>query len=549
MGSVIFRVLLVLLILGLVYSTIVHERGKKKRLRKKIADGFGSKDPGPSSSGWPGVRPALFDQLISQNPDTFVIDDITANDLGLGDVYCRMNRCVTPAGKDFLYCLFLMTPKWSGEILYDRISAFIGDREKALQLLYILAGYSRSVERDDLKLIQQLKDAAAGSIISDIAMLAAIAAAAVLSCFYPMPGVIAVAVLIIVNIALYFSGKGKMEQSLQGIAVSLRIIECAKKLSEKGYSDLDTYSSLYHIRRGNFLISYKDQTTSDPLSIIFDYVRMMTHVDLMAYKLKISAVKKHSEELESLYADIGRLDAALSVASYLIPRKHCRADVTEKYSINARSLYHPLVENSICNDITLCRGALVTGSNASGKSTFLRAVGISSLFAQNFGFAFADEFETGPFAIYTSMALTDNILQGESYYVVEARSIKRICDAADGGGCLCIIDEVLRGTNTIERIAASSRILRYLCKDTVICLAATHDLELTRLLGREMDLYHFTEEISDDNVVFPYVIKEGVSDRTNAVRLLGMLGFDRKIVSSALDLVDTYKKTGHWLTE
>ena len=337
-----------------------------------------------------------------------------------------------------------------------------------------------------------------------------------------------------------------MEVNLRGLALALRLSACAVTLSEKGYSDLNRYRGLSRIRRGDFLISYKDQTTSDPLSIIFDYVRMITHVDLIAYKIKISKIREHADELLGLYKDIGKLDATIAVASYLIPRGHCRADIGESYVIKADKLRHPLVKDCVSNDVSFERGVLITGSNASGKSTFLKSVGISTLFAQSMGFAFADRFETGPFKIFTSMALADDILKGESYYVVEARSIKRICDAAEEGGILCIIDEVLRGTNTVERIAASSRILGSLCRKSVICLAATHDLELTRLLDDVMDLYHFTEEISEENVVFPFVIQKGVSDKTNAIRLLAMLGFDKDIVSSAQLLVDDYKETGRW---
>ena len=147
--------------------------------------------------------------------------------------------------------------------------------------------------------------------------------------------------------------------------------------------------------------------------------------------------------------------------------------------------------------------------------------------------------------LYTSMALSDNILSEESYYVVEARSIKRICDASSAP-CLCIIDEVLNGTNTTERIAASSRILKYLCKPNVLCFAATHDLELSYLLEDDMDCYFFTEEITGDNVTFPFIIHKGRSDRTNAIRLLAMLGFDEEIVRSADRDVQHYLKTGNW---
>ena len=195
----------------------------------------------------------------------------------------------------------------------------------------------------------------------------------------------------------------------------------------------------------------------------------------------------------------------------------------------------------------LLKNAVVYGSNASGKSTSLKAVGLNVLFARSLGIAFADKFETAAYTIYTSMALSDNLLGGESYYVVEAKSIRRICESAKDGDCLCIIDEVLRGTNTIERIAASNVILRSLCAPTVMCFAATHDLELAYMLKDYMDCYHFTEVIDGNNVTFPYVLQKGISDTTNAIRLLSMLGFDPGIVNAADELVNRYKTTGKWM--
>lgn len=546
MGTAVFWSLFLLLVAALIYSTIMHERTKKERLRKRISEEYGAADVNGSSSERFDREPDLFGYMCEKNPDAFVIDDITANDLDLRDVYSRMNRCITPAGSDYLYCMFRMMRKERSELLYDKAEIFINDKDVARKLLMCLSGYRFTGDRDCFGILMGLKDASGGSIAGDIGLILLLVLSVILSALYPMQSVMAIIILVIISIGTYFSGRRKMEENLQGLALALKLIKCAKELSDRGYAGLAAYRHLMKLRRGSFLISYKDQTTSDPLSIIFDYVRMITHIDLIAYKLRISGIRKYSDELLKLYEDIGKADAALALASYLIPRTCCRSSSWEEYRLSAKELYHPLVTDCVCNDIEAGRGILITGSNASGKSTFLKAVGISLLFSRSMGFAFSKKFETGPFTLYTSMALSDNILKGESYYVVEARSLKRICDAADRGGCLCIIDEVLRGTNTVERIAASSCILKYLCRENVICIAATHDLELTDLLKEDMDLYHFTEEIRDDDVVFPFIIKKGVSDRTNAIRLLNMLGFDKGIVSSASGLVDKYRDTGLW---
>ena len=104
----------------------------------------------------------------------------------------------------------------------------------------------------------------------------------------------------------------------------------------------------------------------------------------------------------------------------------------------------------------------------------------------------ATECKMSYFRVMTSMALRDDLESKESYYIVEIKSLKRILDSAkEETPLLCIVDEVLRGTNTIERIAASSEILASLCLPHVLSFAATHDIELTYMLEEYYTNYHF----------------------------------------------------------
>ena len=140
------------------------------------------------------------------------------------------------------------------------------------------------------------------------------------------------------------------------------------------------------------------------------------------------------------------------------------------------------------------------------------------------------------------MALTDNILGNESYFIVEIKSLKRILDAVDDHQgavpVMCFIDEVLRGTNTKERIAASSQILRNLSGRNALCLAATHDIELTSLLSDNMDNYHFEEYVKGNDVNFDYKIKKGPAMTHNAIKLMQSYGFDRDITENALQMLE-----------
>lgn len=146
------------------------------------------------------------------------------------------------------------------------------------------------------------------------------------------------------------------------------------------------------------------------------------------------------------------------------------------------------------------------------------------------------------------MALKDDLGNSDSYYIVEIKSLKRILDAIDNTGMpvICFIDEVLRGTNTVERIAASSEILKSLKNKNALCFAATHDIELTTLLSYEYDNYHFQEEVTDDDVKFNYKLYKGPTTTRNAIKLLKVMGYNKDIVDSAENRANMFLNKGTW---
>ena len=132
------------------------------------------------------------------------------------------------------------------------------------------------------------------------------------------------------------------------------------------------------------------------------------------------------------------------------------------------------------------------------------------------------------------MALMHDVVGGNSYFVVEVESVKRIFDAINDDITLFVlVDEVLRGTNTAERIGAAYAILNDLSDKNALVFTATHDLELTGLLNEKYDNKHFDEDGGDDDVSFSYKLKEGPATERNAIRLMKKAGFDLKIIEEA----------------
>jgi DNA mismatch repair ATPase MutS len=227
--------------------------------------------------------------------------------------------------------------------------------------------------------------------------------------------------------------------------------------------------------------------------------------------------------------------------SYGIP------EFTKEKQFVAEELVHPFLEKPVPATIQTKKSVLITGSNASGKSTFIKSAAINAVLAQTIYTVCAKSYRASFFKVYTSMALTDNLFGNESYYIVEIKSLKRILDAAkDEVPVLCFVDEVLRGTNTVERIAASSRILHTIANSNALMFAATHDIELTYMLEECFTNYHFEEQISNDTISFDYRLKEGRATTQNAISLLGMLGYPEDIIHKSRMSASYFIENGEW---
>jgi DNA mismatch repair ATPase MutS len=257
-------------------------------------------------------------------------------------------------------------------------------------------------------------------------------------------------------------------------------------------------------------------------------------------------LKSKREYILSLFTYVGELDLALSVASLRAgSMTTCKPlPVTNQKEFEIRGAYHPLISDCVKNDLTLNgKGILITGSNMSGKSTFLRMLAINSILAQTINTCFADEFKMPFVRQFTSIRINDNLFEGMSYYFEEVRSIKSLVDEANSQvQNLFILDEVFKGTNTVERIASAKAILSYLNQGNNLVIASTHDIELSDLLKDEFDLYHFTETIEDDQLHFDHKIKVGRLTTRNAVKILELSNYPSSVIDEARKLSSELKK-------
>lgn len=548
------------IVAGVMILAVINRRREQKRLLSKIREQWGK--PGTEDLQEERFRTisAYLDSLPKRKTD---VDDITWNDLELWRLYRELNTTQSAVGEEYLYSMLRRPETEPGPLseLSERIRFFSEHRESREELSMAFAKMGKLRAISLYEYLSRISDVKPKSNVPHY--LGLLAYAVGLACF-PLGnayfGIVIVLFTALYQILTYYQRKGEIEPYLLAFSYLFRWLAAVEKIcrtqaakqpviKEDAKQMADSARVFSALRRGSWLLASTSPTGS--LSdMIMDYIRMLFHVDLLRFHSMYRFLLGHQEDLNSLFALSGRLDAAIAIASYRRYKEQwCEPKLTEngELRIVTEEMYHPLISEPVKNSIQATRPVLLTGSNASGKSTFLKMIALNALLSQTIYTVFADRYQSRYWHIMSSMALRDNLELGESYYIVEIKSIKRILDATGGQiPVLCFVDEVLRGTNTAERIAASSRILRDMARRNALTFAATHDLELTDILAKYYDNYHFSEQIVGQDVVFNYLLQKGKATSRNAIRLLRMLGYPESIILEADAMVEKFLETGSW---
>ncbi len=244
---------------------------------------------------------------------------------------------------------------------------------------------------------------------------------------------------------------------------------------------------------------------------------------------------EHQEDLKSWLDAWAEFDALNALACYAY--EHPTAVFPELQDgvplLEASALGHPLIADDVCvgNDVALngaSRFYLVSGSNMSGKSTFLRAIGMNAVLASAGAPVCAASARMSVFAIGASISITDSLLEGKSKFLAEVERLKGALDLTRGKlPVLFLIDEILSGTNSRDRRVAAETVIRSLIAGGAIGALSTHDLALTEI-GDIANLHglnlHMESTNPDDPLGFDYRLKIGVSLHSNALAIVKMMG-------------------------
>ncbi len=239
-----------------------------------------------------------------------------------------------------------------------------------------------------------------------------------------------------------------------------------------------------------------------------------------------------TSQLSSIYGDLkdsmAKTEVQLSLIFLYVFQTKTLPTFSKNISINAKNVFHPLIKRSEAkaNSITIQSDhpiILITGSNMSGKSTFLRTIGINQMLTLIGASVFADDFQTFFGKTLTCIRVSDSIQQGASYFYSEVSRISHLLSEANKQPSLFLIDEIFKGTNSRERLIGSKALIQALCDSKSLGLITTHDIELATAV-KGLENWHFTDQTVDDLLVFDHKIKKGPATSTNALKVMKSLG-------------------------
>lgn len=527
----------------------------KKKTCQKIKKNFGKLDNAETEESI-----QLIDSFFMHKREIdsdFYIDSITSNDLKLLDFYANTNCCKSQAGAEYYYYL-LNTPCFDKDELAERerlIEFFSQNVDLRTEILYEISRIGRSKKKISMfSCIEMLDGLKRFDNALNVFSITGLIAGVALIFVNRVWGILFLVGMVIFNIYTYFKIKGDLQGYLYGVKKLCSMVKCSENIVKMNIPEISEYTEVLDVenkklsglKKGAFAI--KSEVSGDFASILLEYINMLLHIDLITFNNSLKNAAKNKDALKLIYEKIGYFDTLINICNL---RKACNTwcapEVVDEKIIEFSNLYHPSLTDPVPASLSTGKSILLTGSNASGKSTFLKAVALNAVLAQTIHTCFAESFKGCFFKVYTSMALNDNIYNGESYYITEIKALKRIIDSDKDYTVLAFIDEVLRGTNTVERIASSSSALSSIVNKNVICFAATHDLELTRLLSDKYSNYHFEEQLNEEGqICFDYELKDGPSNTKNAIKLLISLGYEKEITDNAERMSEHFVKTGVW---
>jgi len=479
-----------------------------------------------------------------------VLSDKTCNDLDFNELFMFLDRTTSKVGQQVLYDTLRTIPSGNDKlIIQEKIVDKISNNP---DLRLNLQLHLNNLVKDDVYYLtslfqdQHLKEPKWFFVIRLLSFTS------LLSLFmlpFSPQFVFLLFGLFVVNFGIHIWNKSNLYRYLGSIPQLLRLNGVAREFSKYDlFNEIDpdvpaSISVIDKVRNRMSFFKLENKVEGDA-EILFwamlEFVKILFLLEPLLLFGVLKEIDTKRKEIEKVFSFVGTIDSLISIASLrdgLV--QFCLPEITSNNkTLEAKDVYHQLIGNCVPNSIWLKdKSILLTGSNMSGKTSFIRTIGINAITGLTINTCFAEQFTLPRTRIHSAIRISDDLMNDRSYYFEEVLTIKEMIDSCGNGKPnLFLLDEIFKGTNTVERISAGKAVLSFLAKDENIVFVSTHDIELADLLKDEFELYHFSEKVDDKTVDFDYKLKEGKLKNRNAIRILQINDYPDVIINEAIEL-------------
>ena len=481
--------------------------------------------------------------------NTQTISDRTYDDLDFDELFMFMDRTTSKVGQQVLYRkLRTISLKPSFNQQEELIKYYQKNHQERINAQIELNKLSKSGALYLTSLFQRphLKPPKWFKLVKPLTLVSVLLT--LLLPFYPIATLFLLGVVTI-NFVVHFINKRNVIVYLKSLPELIKLIDVADKLGSR--KECEPYykrakEDIQLIKKLKFRLSFFQTTSGSSAdlaalaSTIFELIKMVYLLEPLYLFSILKELDIRRKEVASIFEFVGEIDANISIVSLRksLNDDWCYPDFNEESkTLATQDVYHPLIPLPVKNSfLAESKSVILTGSNMSGKTTFIRTIGLNFITGLSINTCFAKSYVMKPSKIFTAIRISDNLMNDKSYYLEEVLTIKRMIEESQKGQNLFLLDEIFKGTNTIERISAGKAVLSKLTENGNLVFVSTHDIELTDLLKDEYDAYHFCEQVEERNISFDYLLKRGRLKNKNAIKILEANGYPDQVTKEARNL-------------
>ncbi|MDO9257200.1 MAG: DNA mismatch repair protein MutS [Bacteroidales bacterium] len=486
------------------------------------------------------------------------LSDKTCNDLDFNEIFMFIDRTSSKIGQQYLFDKLRVIPNDTREIVADEnlIREFTNNSDLRVYIQRLLcklnskeAFYISALFQEDH--IEQPKWYFLVPILALTSLLSLISAFFIPKMFFVILGIF------LINMGIHYWNKQNIYEYLVSLPQLIKLNSVARELfkndilKQTNPNLTKSIAVLDKVRNRMSFFQLEAKLQNDFEAVFWAFLELFKILFLLEPLLLFGVLKRldtKRKEIEELFRFVGKIDALISISSLRKGLdKYCIPDINpDQRTLIAQNIYHPLIDDCVLNSIQVKgKSILLTGSNMSGKTTFIRTIGINAITGLTINTCFADHFSMPGLRIFSAVRISDDLMNDKSYYFEEVVTIKEMIDnSVNEIPNLFLLDEIFKGTNTVERISAGKAVLSSLAMTGNIVFVSTHDIELADLLKEDFDLYHFSEKVDNKTVDFDYKLKVGKLKNRNAIRILQINDYPENIIKEALEIaMELDKKT------